>query len=63
MNQAQRAFPLQNKKAGIFCIPVNQGGTTITSSLAVMRGTFFKEREYERETEVLHHYADLLSQR
>ena len=40
MNEAQRAFPLQDMKADMY-ISVNQGGTTIISSLACLRGTFF----------------------
>ena len=43
MNQARRAFPLQSKEAALGA--VNQGGTTILSSLARARGVFCKERE------------------
>ena len=61
MNEARRAFPLQDIKAGF----VRESGWYHDNYRpSQYAGDVFLRRENdERETEVLHHNADLLSER
>jgi len=61
MNEAQRVFPLQDIKAYIVC---ESGWYHDIFVPRLQAGDVFLRREnHERKAEILHHHADLLSQR
>ena len=63
MNQARRAFPLQDDEAAGFglCREFRVVPRSFRPSLC-SGGRFLRRGKHERETDILHHNADLLSQ-